>query len=83
MKKDSKVGNKKISFLSNEDKDVSEVEREIDEILSGDKNKLNEIDLKNSNKEKTLSKTEEKKFVTPAKEKDTESKILSKKIRYK
>ncbi|MCX6668159.1 MAG: ATPase, T2SS/T4P/T4SS family [Euryarchaeota archaeon] len=69
MKKDSKVGNKKSSFSSNEDKDASEMEREIDEILSGDKNKLNEIDLKDSNKEKILPKIEEKKFVPLIKEK--------------
>jgi type IV secretory pathway ATPase VirB11/archaellum biosynthesis ATPase len=67
LTEDSRIGKKKNSFLSNED--ASEMEREIDEILSGDKNKLNEIDLKDSNKEKILPKTEEKKFVPLIKEK--------------
>jgi len=69
LKKDSKVGNKKSSFSSNEDKDAYEMEREIDEILSGDKNKLNEIDLKSSNNERILPKTEEKKISPQIKEK--------------
>jgi len=87
LKKDSKVGNKKSSFSSNENIDVSEMEREIDEILSGDKNKLNEIDLKNPNRKKILSETEERKVVPPIKEKLKENadnnekpKITSKKI---
>ena len=79
MIEDSKIGKKKNSFLSNDDKDASEMEKEIDEILSGDKNKPNEVDLKNSSNEKILPKTEEKQFAPLIKEKLNENADDSKK----